>query len=67
MAKRRTRKSGMLTLSAPKEVTWIVAVVAGGLGVLTHFRVLNNIGIEAAVLLMIGFVVLAIATAVRGL
>jgi hypothetical protein len=66
MAKRRTRKSGMLTLSAPKEVTWIVAVVAGGLGILAHLGVLN-IGVSAVVLLMVGFVVLAIATAVRGL
>jgi hypothetical protein len=56
----------MLTLSAPKEVTWIVAVVAGGLGILAHFGVLN-IGVSAVVLLMVGFVVLAIATAVRGL
>jgi hypothetical protein len=68
MAKRRSssRNKGMLTLSAPMEITWIVAVIAGGLGILAHLNVLS-IGIEAVVLLMLGFVILAIATAVKGL
>lgn len=68
MAKRRSRSrnSGLLTLSAPKEITWVIAVIAGVLGMLDHFKVLS-IGVEAAVLLMIGFVILAVATAVKGL
>ncbi len=68
MAKRRSRRrnSGILTLSAPKETTWIIAVIAGGLGILEYFGVLS-IGFAAVVWLMIGFVILAIATAVKGL
>lgn len=56
----------MLDLSAPKEATWIIAVIAGGLGILEYFGVLS-IGFTAVVWLMIGFLILAIATAVRGL
>ena len=68
MARRRARRrnSGWLTLSAPKEITWIVAVIAGGVGILEYLKVLS-LGVEAVVLVMIGFVILAIATAVRGL
>jgi hypothetical protein len=69
MAKRRSRRrnSGLLSLSAPKETTWIIAVIAGGLGILEYFKFLSTIGFAAVVWLMIGFVILAIATAVRGL
>jgi len=68
MAKRRSRSrnSGILTLSAPKEITWVIAVIAGGLGMLDHFGVLS-VGVTAVVLLMIAFVILAVATAVEGL
>ncbi len=68
MARRRSRRrnSGILTLSAPKETTWIIAVIAGALGILEYFGVLS-IGFAAVVWLMIGFLILAIATAVKGL
>jgi len=67
MAKKRSKNSsGGLNLSAPKQVTWIVSVVIGGLGLLAHLGVLS-VGIAPAVLLGIGFVVLALATAVNGL
>lgn len=68
MAKRKSssRNRGMLSLSAPKEATWVVAVIIGGLGILAHLGVFT-LGVSAVVLLMIGFVILAVATAVRGL
>ncbi len=66
MAKKRSKKSSGLNLSAPKQVTWVVSVIIGGLGLLAHFGVLS-MGVAPAVLLAIGFVVLAIATAVNGL
>ncbi|MEX2162541.1 MAG: hypothetical protein WD751_11615 [Anaerolineales bacterium] len=68
MAKRRarSRNRGLLTLSAPMEITWVIAVIAGGLGMLAYFGVFS-IGVETAVLLMIGFLILAVATAVKGL
>jgi hypothetical protein len=56
----------MLSLSAPKEATWVVGVIAGGLGILAQWGGLS-IGVAPVVLLLIGFVVLAVATAVRGL
>lgn len=66
MAKKRSKKSSGLNLSAPKQVTWVVSVIIGGLGLLAHLGVLS-IGVAPVVLLGIGFVVLAIATAVNGL
>jgi len=57
-----------LKLSAPKESTWIVAVIAGALGILSHYNIFKiGIGIEDFVLVMIGFLILAIATTVKGL
>ena len=55
-----------LKLSAPKEITWIIAVIAGGLGILDHYDVFS-IGTDAFLLVMIGFVILAVATLVKGL
>lgn len=66
MAKKRSKKSSGLNLSAPKQVTWVIAVIVGVLGLLAEFAGLS-IGVEGAVLLAIGFVVLAIATAANGL
>lgn len=66
MAKRRSSRNKGLALSAPKETTWIIAVIAGGLGLLENFGVLS-IGVSAFVFVAIGFVILAVATAVKGL
>lgn len=56
-----------LKLSAPKEITWIIAVVAGVLGLLMHFGVISLGGISAMFLVGLGFVLLALATLVKGL
>lgn len=56
-----------LKLSAPKEITWIIAVIAGVLGLLIEFGNMNIGGLQASLLLAIGFVILAVATIVKGL
>ena len=66
MAKKRAKKSSGLNLSAPKQVTWVISVIVGVLGLLGAFAGLS-IGVAPVVLLSIGFVVLALATAVSGL
>lgn len=56
-----------LKLSAPKETTWIIAVILGVAGLLMHFGVFSLGGISAIILVGLGFVILAIATTVKGL
>jgi len=56
-----------LKLSAPKETTWIVAVIAGVVGLLMNFGVFSLGGISAFFLVALGFVILAVATTVKGL
>jgi hypothetical protein len=56
-----------LKLSAPKETTWIIAVIAGAVGLLMHFGVLSFGGISAIFLVGFGFVLLAVATMVKNL
>ncbi|MCW5873261.1 MAG: hypothetical protein KIS88_01305 [Anaerolineales bacterium] len=66
MAKKRAKKSSGLNLSAPKQVTWVISAILGVLGLLGHFAILP-LGSYAFALVAIGFVVLALATAVSGL
>jgi hypothetical protein len=56
-----------MKLNAPKVVTWWVAVVLGVLGVLGLFTKLPIVGGFSNWLLVAGFALLAIATAVKGL
>jgi hypothetical protein len=56
-----------MKFSAPKMATWWVAVVIGVLGILDHFVPLPLIGGLSAYLVVIGFVILAVATIVDGL
>lgn len=56
-----------LNLSAPKEVTWIVAVIAGVIGLLMHFGVFSLAGVSAFFLVGFGFVLLALATLLKNL
>jgi hypothetical protein len=54
-----------LRLSAPSQIAWIIAVVAGVLGILTEFDVFSIGGLSAFVLVAVGFVILAVATAMK--
>ena len=56
-----------LRLSAPSQTAWLIAVAAGILGLLVNFKVLSLGGISAFVLVAAGFVILAIATAMKSI
>ena len=56
-----------MNLSAPKNVTWIIAVVIGLLGFIGNFVALPVIGGFSFWLLFIGFALLAVATLFEGL
>lgn len=66
MAKKKGSSNKGLVLSAPKEATWVIAVLVGAVGILTQLGVLS-IGISAFGLVLIGFVLLAVATAFKGI
>jgi len=55
-----------LKLSAPKEITWWIAVVLGVVGLLVNAGVLS-LGINAFWLVAAAFIILAVATLVKGL
>ena len=55
-----------LKLTPPKEITWWIAVVLGVVGLLVNAGVLS-LGISAFWLVAIAFIILAIATLVKGL
>ena len=56
-----------MNLSAPKNATWWVAVVLGVLGLLGNFVALPVIGGMSFWLLLLGFALLVVATAIDGL
>ncbi|MDX1402155.1 MAG: hypothetical protein R3245_09555 [Kiloniellales bacterium] len=53
--------------NAPKQVTWIIAVVVGVLGLLGNFVTLPVIGGFSFWLLALGFVILAVASVMEGM
>lgn len=57
-----------LNLSAPKQITWWVAVAAGVVGILNHFGILSIVDASTAFLFeMAAFLILAFATTNKGL
>lgn len=56
-----------MKLSAPKNVTWIIAVVAGVLGILGTFIDLPVVSEYTFFLVAAGFVLLALATFLKDL
>ncbi len=58
-----------MKLSAPKQLTWLVALVAGALGVIAHYRIVHVpvVGPYAIVLLVGAWALLMLATFVKGL
>ncbi|HEY2982449.1 MAG TPA: hypothetical protein VGJ22_14790 [Anaerolineales bacterium] len=55
-----------LKLTPPKEITWWIAVVLGVVGILVNAGVLG-IGVSAFLLVAAAFIILAVATLVKGL
>ena len=54
-----------MRLNAPTQVLWLVSVILGGLGILSHFVRIQSISVYAFELLAIGFVILVIATLLK--
>lgn len=52
--------------SAPKKITWIIGLIFGVLGIIGHFAHIQILSENSFTLLLIGFVVLAIGTTVKG-
>ena len=52
--------------SAPKKITWIIGLICGKLGIIGHFAHIQILSENSFTLLLIGFVVLAIGTTVKG-
>ncbi len=56
-----------MKFSAPKQITWWIAVVIGVVGVLAHFITIPVLSAYSFWLVVIGFALLAVATVVDGL
>jgi hypothetical protein len=56
-----------MKLSPPKVITWWIAVIVGAIGVLGELLSIPAIAPFAFWLVVIGFVLLAVATAIQGL
>jgi len=48
--------------SAPKKLTWIIGIIFGVLGIIGHYTRIDFLSEHNYVLLLIGFVVLALGT-----
>lgn len=53
--------------SAPKKVTWIIGLIFGILGIIGHFANVQVLSEHSFTLLLVGFVVLAVGTTVKGI
>lgn len=57
-----------MKLTPPSVAAWLIAVILGGLGILMHVGAVHlRIGVEPFWLVGAGFILLAIASLVRGL
>jgi hypothetical protein len=54
-----------MKLNAPTQAFWLISVILGGLGILTHFVRIQTISVYSFELLALGFVLLVIATVVK--
>jgi hypothetical protein len=61
------QKENAMKLSAPKQITWIIAVVLGVLGLLGSITTIAGVSANAFWFVFIGFALLAVATLVDGL
>lgn len=53
--------------SAPKKVTWIIGLIFGILGIIGHFAHVQVLSEHSFTLLLVGFIVLAVGTTVKGI
>ncbi len=52
--------------SAPKNITWIIGLVCGILGIIGHFAHVQFLTEYSYTLLLVGFIVLAVGTSLKG-
>lgn len=52
--------------SAPKKIVWIIGLIFGILGIVGHYTNIDFISEHHFVLLMIGFIALALGTTFKG-
>ena len=57
----------MTSPSAPKQITWIIGLACGILGIIGHYAQVQVLTEYNYILLLIGFVVLAIGTTFKEL
>lgn len=53
--------------SAPMKITWIIGLISGILGIIGHFQQVQILTEHNYALLLIGFIVLAVGTTVKGI
>lgn len=53
--------------SAPKNITWIIGLVCGILGIIGHFAQVQTISEHSFNLLLVGFIALALGTSLKGI
>lgn len=53
--------------NAPKQITWLISVIVGVLGLLANFGVIPQLAPFSFWMVTFGFVVLALATILEGL
>jgi hypothetical protein len=52
--------------SAPKNITWIIGLICGILGIIGHFTTVQFLSEHNYTLLLIGFIALAVGTSFKG-
>jgi hypothetical protein len=59
----------IMRLSAPRQVTWWIALIAGGVGVLEHYRVVHLpvVGAYSSILIIGAWALLIFATLLKDL
>jgi hypothetical protein len=56
-----------MRLSAPNQIVWVIAVVLGVLGIVAYLGILTPLVPYAFWLVAIGFILLAVATLLKGM
>jgi hypothetical protein len=53
--------------SAPKKITWIIGMLCGILGIIGHYFRVDVLTEHNYILLLVGFIVLAVGTTFKGI
>jgi hypothetical protein len=61
------RERSNMRTNAPKQITWLVAVVFGVVGIVSYFVTIPGLSANAFWVVSVAFVLLALATFMKGL